>query len=135
MLMMALVLAVSLPQPAWADDSDPTVLRDTEAEALLHDTVAPLVKAAGMDPNNVDVILLGSPTINAFVATGQHIYVYSGLLLDLDNVNELQGVLAHELGHITAGDAIRASEGQKSALGMQMAKIDHVPNANAARAG
>ncbi len=123
MLMMALVLAVSLPQPASADDSDPTVLRDTEAEALLHDTVAPLVKAAGMDPNNVDVILLGSPTINAFVATGQHIYVYSGLLLDLDNVNELQGVLAHELGHITAGDAIRASEGQKSALGIQLATM------------
>jgi predicted Zn-dependent protease len=74
-LMMALVLAVSLAQPASADDSDPTVLRDTETEALLHDAVAPLVKAAGMDPNNVDVILLGSPQINAFVATGQHIYV------------------------------------------------------------
>ncbi|MGN6156018.1 MAG: M48 family metalloprotease [Sphingomicrobium sp.] len=125
LLMMALVLAVSLVQPAAAadDDSNPSVLRDTETEALLHDTVAPLVKAAGLDPNNVDVILLGSPTINAFVATGQHIYVYSGLLLDLDNVNELQGVLAHELGHITAGDAIRASQGEKSALGIQLATM------------
>ena len=123
MLMMALVLAVSLAQPASADDSGPSVLRDTEAEALLHDTVAPLVTAAGLDPKNVDVILLGSPEINAFVATGQHIYVYSGLILDLDNVNELQGVLAHELGHITAGDAIRSSEGQKSALGIQLATM------------
>lgn len=123
LFMMALILSVSFVQPAAADDNDPTVLRDTETEALLHDLVTPLVNAAGLDPNNVDVILLGSPQINAFVATGQHIYVYSGLILDLDNVNELQGVLAHELGHITAGDAIRAGQGEKTALGIQLATL------------
>ena len=60
----------------------------------------PLIEAAGLDPNSVKVVLLNDPEINAFVATGQTVYVQSGLLEAADNVNQLQGVIAHELGHV-----------------------------------
>jgi predicted Zn-dependent protease len=92
-------------QPAAAQ-SGPTILRDAETEALLQDMVDPLVEAAGMARGSVDVVLVSDPSINAFVAGGQRIYVHSGLINAADTANEVQGVLAHELGHITGGHVI-----------------------------
>ncbi len=125
LFMMALLLAMSSAQPALASDSDsgPSILRDTEAEQMFRDMSLPLIKAGGLDPASVKVVLIQDPTINAFVATGQTVYVQSGLLLATDNVNQLQGVVAHELGHVSAGDAIRAGEGEKEALGVQLATM------------
>jgi len=42
---------------------------------LFSDIAKPLVKAAGLDPNSVRVVLLNDPEINAFVATGQTVYI------------------------------------------------------------
>ncbi len=124
LLMMALLLSLSVVRPALADDdADATVLRDTETELMFKNMSRPLIVAAGLDPNNVQVVLLNSPSINAFVATGQKVYVYSGLIQTTDNVNQLQGVVAHELGHVTAGDAIRASEGAGAATGLSIATL------------
>ena len=78
----------------------PSVLRDTETELLFKQMSTPLIEAAGLDPHSVNVVLLNDPEINAFVATGQTVYVQSGLLEATDNVNQLQGVVAHELGHV-----------------------------------
>jgi len=124
-LMMALVLALSVVQPAVAadDDSGPSVLRDTETEALFRDMSLPLIKAAGLDPTSVHVVLLNDPEINAFVATGQTVYVQSGLLLATDNVNQLQGVVAHELGHVAGGHSIRMAQGAGAATGISIATM------------
>src|SRR6478752_7002202 len=112
LLMLALMLSTLAVRPAFAqDDSGPSVLRDTETELLFKQMSTPLVEAAGLDPRSVNVVLLNDPEINAFVATGQTVYVQSGLLQATDNVNQLQGVVAHELGHVVAGDAIRSSSG------------------------
>jgi len=122
--MLALLLAMAAWQPAMAqDDGGPSILRDTETELLFKDVSRPLIQAAGLDPNNVQVVLLGDPEINAFVATGQTVYIQSGLIKATDNVNELQGVIAHELGHVAAGDAIRSSEGAKEATGVSIATL------------
>jgi hypothetical protein len=45
-----------------------SILRDAETEALFHDMTVPLIKAAGLDPKNVDIVLVNDPEINAFVA-------------------------------------------------------------------
>jgi len=68
-------------------------------------------------------VLLNDPEINAFVATGQTVYVQSGLLEACDNVNQLQGVVAHELGHVVAGDAIRSGQGEKQATGIEILSL------------
>ncbi|MEO9461905.1 MAG: M48 family metalloprotease [Marinomonas sp.] len=104
----ALVLTV---QPAMAQ----SVLRDAETEALLNDMAAPLVEAAGLAPGNVDIVLINDPSINAFVAGGQAVYIHSGLIDAADTANEVQGVIAHELGHITGGHIVRYSEGASAA--------------------
>lgn len=99
------------------------VLRDAETEAFFHDMSAPIIAAAGMDPRNVDVILLNDGSINAFVAGGQIVYVHSGLITNADNANMVQGVIAHELGHVTGGHIIRLGEGMKAATGIMLLSL------------
>jgi predicted Zn-dependent protease len=125
LLMLALTLAFAGWQPvaAQSDDSGPQVLRDTETELLFKDMSVPLIRAGGLDPDSVKVVLLNDPEINAFVAQGQIVYIQSGLLEAADNVNQLQGVTAHELGHVIAGDAIRSSQGQNQAIGITILSL------------
>ena len=124
LLMMAALLAVSVAQPAAAAaDDSPSVLRDAETELLFREISAPLIRAANLDPNNVRVVLLNSTEINAFVATGQNVYLYSGLLLEADNLNQIEGVIAHELGHVSGGHAIRIAQGSSEATGITLATM------------
>src|SRR5438270_9663264 len=124
--MIALMLALAGWQPAAAqqqDDSGPQVLRDTETELLFKQMSRPMVEAAGLDPNSVNVVLLNDPEINAFVSKGQTVYLQSGLIEAADNVNQVQGVVAHELGHVIAGDSIRSGQGEKQATGISILSL------------
>ncbi|MBO9579817.1 MAG: M48 family metalloprotease [Sphingobium sp.] len=103
-------------QPAVAQ----TVLRDAETEALIHDATAPLVRAAGLDERNVQILTINDPSINAFTAGGQIVWILSGLIGEADNVNQVQGVIAHELGHIEGGHVLRSTEGIKEATAIQL---------------
>jgi predicted Zn-dependent protease len=112
--LLAIIAVMGLvAQPASAQ----SILRDAETEALLQDMVAPLGIAAGLGPD-VEIVLVNDPSINAFVAGGQRIYIHSGLINAADTANEVQGVMAHELGHITGGHIIRHSEGVRDAMGV-----------------
>jgi len=136
LLMLALTLAFAGWQPVAAQqDSGPQVLRDTETELLFKDMSVPLIKAGGLDPNSVKVVLLNDPEINAFVSQGQTVYLQSGLLEAADNVNQVQGVVAHELGHVIAGDSIRSGEGEKHATGISVLSLILGAAAIAAGAG
>ena len=125
LLMMAVLLAVSAVRPAFAQDdqSGPSVLRDTETELLFKDMSRPLIVAAGLDPRAVNVVLLNDPEVNAFVSQGQTVYLQTGLIESADNVNQVQGVVAHELGHVVAGDAIRSESGAKEATGISILSL------------
>jgi len=124
LLMIALILATVAVRPAYAqEDSGPSVLRDSETELLFKDVAQPLIKAGKLDPNSVQVVLLNDPEINAFVATGQTVYIQSGLIQSADNVGQLQGVIAHELGHVAGGHSIRMGEGAKEATGIAIATM------------
>jgi predicted Zn-dependent protease len=100
-----------------------SILRDAETEALLQDMMDPLLVAAGLQPGQVRVHLLGERSINAFVAGSQDIYVFSGLIEAAGSAEEVQGVLAHELGHVMGGHAIRVNEGAKAATGISLLSL------------
>jgi predicted Zn-dependent protease len=89
-----------------APASAQSILRDAETEALLKDMAKPLITAAGLNPNHVDIVLINDSSVNAFVAGGQAVYVNSGLINQADTAAEVQGVIAHELGHVTGGHAV-----------------------------
>jgi len=97
-----------------------SILRDAETEALFRDMSAPLIKAAGLDPKNVDIVLINDPSLNAFVAGGQAVYIHSGLITAADSANQVQGVIAHELGHVTGGHAISGGDAAKAASGISL---------------
>ena len=111
LMMVGLALLFAAAQPAAAQ----SLLRDSETELMFKNISDPLISAAGLDPKSVRVVLLNDPEINAFVAQGQVVYIHSGLLTAADNVGQLQGVIAHELGHVAGGHAIRGSEGANKA--------------------
>ena len=117
---LAFAALLSLAAQPVAAQSGPSILRDAETEALLQDMVDPLVEAAGMPKGSVDVVLVNDPSINAFVAGGQRIYVHSGLINAADSANEVQGVLAHELGHITGGHIIGIYGAYEKAMTIQL---------------
>jgi len=117
--LLALFAALALTiQPAAAQ----SILRDAETEALLDDMAAPLIKAAGLNPSNVDVVIVNDPSLNAFVAGGQVVYLHAGLLNAASTANEVQGVIAHELGHITGGHVI-SDGGSKAASNISILSV------------
>src|SRR4030095_4519454 len=59
----------------------------------------------------------------------------SGLLATADNANQLQGVIAHELGHVAGGHAIRTGEGVKQATAITILSLVLGAAAMAAGAG
>ena len=118
-LLAFVALTLASAQPVAAQ----SILRDAETEAFLRDISEPLVEAAGLEPGNVDIVLINDPSINAFVAGGQAVYIHSGLIDAADTANEVQGVIAHELGHITGGHIVRYGEGMKAASGITLLSL------------
>lgn len=115
----ALLATLLVAQPAMAQ----SILRDAETEQLFRDISAPMIVAAGLNPKNVEIVMIGDPSINAFVAGGQVVFIHSGLIERADNVNEVQGVIAHELGHVAAGDVLRSSAGASEATGITLLSL------------
>jgi len=108
-LVFCLGLAITTPASAQ------TIIRDTEIESMLQDWLKPVFAAANVSPDQVDIILVQDSQINAFVAGGSNIFIYTGLLQKTENPGEVIGVLAHELGHITGGHLIRGREAMENA--------------------
>jgi predicted Zn-dependent protease len=83
-------------------------IRDAEIETTLRDFSTPLWKAAGLKPNDITIILVNDPTLNAFVAEGQNIFINTGTIIAADNPGQLKGVIAHETGHIAGAHLARS---------------------------
>jgi predicted Zn-dependent protease len=109
----ALSLSLSCP-PAWSRDEAPperlVVIRDAETESLLHDFAVALYQAAGLDPRSIRIVLVRDRAINAFVTTGNRMFIHTGLLMRADSALEVVGTMAHETGHLAHGDISRAPE-------------------------
>jgi len=102
----AVAAAVALA-PVAARAQDLPLIRDAEIEGLMRLYTGPLFDAAGLTRASVNVNLIDSPGINAFVADGQRIFIYTGLLTGAKTPNEVIGVLAHETAHIAGGHLTR----------------------------
>lgn len=119
LFMVGILLFFAAARPAMAQ----SILRDSETELLFRQLSDPLIDAAGLDRNSVRVVLVNDPEINAFVAQGQIVYIHSGLVAASDNANQLEGVIAHELGHVAGGHALRWGEGMKQATAITILSL------------
>ncbi|MCI5110870.1 MAG: M48 family metalloprotease [Marivita sp.] len=103
-----------------------TLLRDADIEHALEELGAPVLRAAGLSPSQVRILLIDDGSLNAFVIDTQHIFIHSGLLTKLDSAAQLQAVIAHEAAHIANGHIARRLGNMRTArtaagLGMVLA--------------
>jgi Zn-dependent protease with chaperone function len=117
----AAVVLVALRVPDWLVPLVPTAwensLGDSMAEAITarrcdtpDGTAALRQLASALDPDRRArrIEVLDLPVVNAVTLPGGHIFVFNGLLENIDSSDALAGVLGHELGHVRHRDGIAA---------------------------
>ncbi len=110
---LALILSLLLALPVRAQEMN--IVRDAEIEADLHALARPIFIAAHLKPDDISMVIIESDDINAFVAGGMNMFLYTALILATDTPQQLIGVMAHETGHIAGGHLARRGEGEENA--------------------
>lgn len=85
---------------------DDKICTDPKGQAAFLKLVTALRAAVGLE-TSVDAAVLGSDIPNAIALPGGKIYLFNGLLQKAANVDEIAGVLSHELGHVRNRDSMR----------------------------
>jgi predicted Zn-dependent protease len=79
--------------------------------------------AAIADPRGIryHFYVVNSDVVNAFALPGGYVYVNRGLIERTDNLSELAGVLAHEIGHVAERHSIeQLQRAQNANLGLSV---------------
>src|SRR4051812_40984986 len=105
----ALILA-PISSAIAQENRGPPTLRDTEAEQLLRDYTRPILRAAGLEKQNIQPVIINNGSFNAFVADGRRIFVNYGAIMQSETPNQLIGVMAHETGHLAGGHLAKLRE-------------------------
>lgn len=124
----------TLIQPAAAV----SLIRDADIEHSLNQLANPILRAAGLNPSNVRILVVDDSAMNAFVINGRAIFIHSGLIQRLETAAQLQSVIAHEAAHIANGHVQRRLtnlRGANSAAGFGLALALAVAIAGDAGAG
>ena len=116
-----LIGAANISPPANAQAL--SFIRDAEIESTIRAMSRPLFVEAGLQPSAVDVHLVQDNSLNAFVAGGQNIFLFTGLILATQNAEQLLGVIAHETGHISGGHLVRFREANRGATAGALAGL------------
>jgi len=114
---------VAGPVPSQAQDEVPSVIRDAEIEEIIWEEATPIFKAAGLNPDAIQIHLMQTKELNAMVAGGQQLFLFTGLIIKTKSPDELMGVMAHETGHMAGGHLARSDEGMKGAAATYLATM------------
>ena len=109
-LTTAVALAVAPMAAVAQENKGPPVLRDTETEQLLREYTRPILRAAGMEKQNIQMVIINQGVFNAFVADGRRIFVNYGAIMQSETPNQIIGVMAHETGHLAGGHLAKMRE-------------------------
>ena len=91
-------------------------LNDPQVKTKLEKIAKPFLKHSGLKNSDIKFTVLESPEVNAFAHIGGYVYLNKGLM-NIQDDDELQFVVGHEIGHIALGHcskkltyAVRAAE-------------------------
>lgn len=145
MVVMTVFLQGCATEYNLATRKQETLLYGTEKEVKIGDAVAPKIEAQYDILTDVDVNervgrildrivaicdrkelvyfikVIDDDPINAVSLPGGYVYVFRGLIEKVDNDDELAGVIAHEVGHITARHGVKRMQNAYAALILQIA--------------
>ncbi len=94
------------------------------AERHLNAILSKLAAASDKPGEAYKVTLLNTPLVNAFALPTGNLYVTRGLLALANDSSEIAAVMAHEIGHVTAGHASQREEHEKQQL--LLSKVSNV---------
>ncbi len=100
---------------AKAQSKGISFIRDAEIEYILRGLSEPIFSAAGLQASFISIHIVRNKQLNAFVAGGQRLFLFTGLLQRAENPEQLMGVIAHETGHIAGGHLARTREALENA--------------------
>jgi predicted Zn-dependent protease len=118
-IVTAAVALAPLASASAQQGKGPPILRDAETEALLREYTRPILRAAGLEKQNIQMVIINESVFNAFVADGRRIFVNYGAILQSETPNQIIGVMAHETGHLAGGHLAKMRE-QMAAAQTQM---------------
>jgi len=136
----ALMLAAGVWLVAAVQSHAQGLLRDPDIEHGLRELAFPVLRAAGLNTNRVQILVVNDSSFNAFVVDYNAIYLNYGLILTADSPEMLQAVIAHEAAHITNGHLARRVENLRAArrnagLGLALALVAAAAGGGEAAAG
>jgi Zn-dependent protease with chaperone function len=79
---------------------------NASGQAAFTKLVNAIRESTGLD-TSIQSEVLATPVPNAFALPGGRVYLFSGLLAKAENADEIAGILAHELGHLSHRDGTR----------------------------
>jgi predicted Zn-dependent protease len=107
-------LTLAAAAPAQQRITPPPLLRDAEIESIIRSYATPIFEAAGLNAEDVRVVLVNDNKLNAFVAGGMNLFLHVGLLMRAESPGQLIAVMAHESGHIAGGHLARGKDRRDS---------------------
>ncbi|MEP3246054.1 MAG: M48 family metalloprotease [Sneathiella sp.] len=112
---LAIACLTLSPLGVAAQQTRLSFIRDAEIEHTLRSYASPLFSAAGLNAGDVSIHIVNDKTLNAFVAGGQRMFFFTGLLERVEHPGQLKGVIAHETGHIAGGHLARTHQALEKA--------------------
>jgi len=88
------------------------IVEDSTISAKLDSIFAPVIYAAHYPEINFKFHVCEDPTLNAFALPGGHIVINTGTIYKIERIEELHGVLAHEIAHVTKRHHLRGLIGK-----------------------
>ncbi|MEE9609438.1 MAG: M48 family metalloprotease, partial [Myxococcota bacterium] len=78
------------------------VINDPVVAGFINDLGQEMVRTIEPQPFIYRFRVINDPSLNAFAVPGGYIYFHSGTVLAAGSIDELAGVLGHEIGHVKA---------------------------------
>ena len=76
------------------------IIRDAEIEYFLYKVILTVSDGYFRNTQPFQTVLISNNEYNAFVTGSNKIFINTGLINKSKSINEIQGVLAHEIGHL-----------------------------------
>jgi len=152
LLFLALAVAGCTTEYNLATQKQETLFYSSEKEVKIGDTIAPKIEAQFEIVNDVDInerverilkkiVVVSDRTdmvyfikifddepINAISLPGGYVYLFRGLIEKTENDDQLAGVIAHEVGHITAKHGVKRMQSAYASMALQVAAISSGKN-------
>jgi|GEM_PF-233414 len=107
------------------------LIHDYELVSMVREIGDKLVATLGTQPFDYEFFVVKEDSLNAFAVPGGKVFIHAGLIARAEGIEEVAGVMGHEIGHAHAHHAVRQEQkGQlasyASVLGIFLAVINPV---------